>query len=127
MRLPIRIALIVFLAMLQGIAPILHAHARHDQLGSATFHFHIAALDSVAGAPRYDDDTRREPGVVIGVADEMRQDDAFTLDHGGLCAIRVRIESAHRRTVVPCVSPWRMSPARPFVLPLAQAPPPIVR
>lgn len=127
MRLRVRIGLILLLAMLQGIAPILHAHVGHDQPESAAFHFHIAAMGGDEGAQGYDDATWRDPGTVIGVADEMRQDGALALYHGGLCAIRMRVESEHRRTATPCIYPWPALAARPFALPLAQAPPAMVR
>lgn len=126
MRLRIRIGLILLLAMLQGIAPVLHAHVGHDQAESAAFHFHIAAPGGDASAQHYDDATRRDAGTVIGVADEMRQDAAFAIDHGGLGAIRMQAQSEHRRTAALGVNPRPISIARPFALPLALAPPAIV-
>jgi hypothetical protein len=122
MRLPLRIVLIVLLAMLQGIAPILHAHVGHDQPESGAFHFHIAALGGDERTQRYDNATLRDSGAVIGVADEMRRDEAIALKHGGICAVRVHIESECRRTAA-CGNPWRTSTAWPFALPLSQAPP----
>lgn len=127
MRLPIRIGLILLLAMLQGIAPILHAHVGRGRFESAAFHFHIAAMGSDVSGQGNDDASRRDPGTVIGVADEMRQDAALAIDRGGLCAIRMPVESEQRRTAVPCINPWPASTARPFALPLAQAPPAVVR
>lgn len=127
MRLRIRIGLILLLAMLQGISPMLHAHVGHDQAASAAFHFHIAAPGSDASAQHYDEDTRRDAGTVIGVADQMRQDAALAIDHGEVGATRMRVKSEHHRTPAPSVNPRPISIARPFALPLALAPPAIVR
>lgn len=124
MKQRIHLGLVLLLALLQGIAPLLHVHVGQDQPATAAPHFHSAAGAEYGARAQGDADaSRRGAGAVIGIADEFRQDVALAVDHVALPVTGLPLASPLPGAVAARAGSRPIATARRFILPFAQAPP----
>jgi hypothetical protein len=119
------LAMIVLFAVLQGMAPLLHAHLGGDRSGGSGVHLHtgahaVAAQQTVA----YWSDAGPLESPAVGLGQELRRDSSWQpLDLVTARAVAWFIPSA-LAPLAPCESPAvRDARAGARLLPPAQAPP----
>lgn len=117
--------LVAIFAMLQGMAPLLHAHLGGDRGGATGVHMHGAPSQGHGDAAALDvSHALPDESPAIGVGQELRRKGSFDLpDLATAPAEPVALPSAARRWSVPLPAEPTYVGRAPRLTPPAQAPP----
>ena len=115
--------LILWLALLQGLAPLLHAHAGHGSQGQAIHTHTLLAADHAYPAERQADASQRDAAPVIGMADEHRPSDVLVVADAGVALKKPPIPKEAPAAMPSLIASAGADKPSSFVLPWPQAPP----
>jgi hypothetical protein len=116
-------ALILWLALLQGLAPLLHAHVGHGGHGQAIHTHALPVADHADPAQPHADASGRDAAPVIGMADEHRPSDVLVVADAALALKKAPIPAEGSARMPPVLASAGADQPAPFVLPWPQAPP----
>lgn len=123
---PIRLVLILLFALLQTVAPLLHAHSASSSAVQGALHLPAAAPTLLStDADTWRAELRSDGGAVIGIAEELRHDPVLALSHApvGVAATRAVPQSSLSALARSQAASPPPRSAFDHALPMAQAPP----
>jgi len=118
-----KLVLILWLAFLQSLAPLLHAHVGYGGQGDAIHTHTLPAADHAYPAERPADVSQRNAAPVIGMADEHRPSGVPVVADAAVERKKASVAADSPPATPPDVAPGGADNPSSFVLPWPQAPP----